>query len=144
MKKRFWGIVGLLLLCLWPALVACDSDADGEVEAGVKRSIATNAAVSEDAPELPPEYITIRGKRRSTSLTELALTCAELTSADIEPLKYMSSLTTLRLDHNKIGDIGALSGLTNLTDLEVRGNPLAQSQIDALLAALPNCDSIGF
>ena len=61
-----------------------------------------------------PDYITIRGIRYSTALTELDLSSHDLTDEDIEPLRYMVNLTWLHLRGNQISGLVALSSLTSL------------------------------
>jgi len=75
--------------------------------------------------EVNPATITIKGVEYSTDLTELALDSAELTDADIEPLKYMVNLTELSLWSNQISDISALAGLKNLTVLSLGDNRIS-------------------
>jgi serine/threonine protein kinase len=65
-------------------------------------------------PTLQPQgnnHIIINGTQYSTDSTELSLSYQGLTSADIEPLKYMTKLTTLSLNGNKISDISILADL---------------------------------
>ena len=76
------------------------------------------------------EYITTRGVEYSTDLTRLQLIGMNLTSADIEPLKYMITLTELDLRDNNISDISVLSGMTNLEILWLDINEI--SDINAL------------
>jgi hypothetical protein len=100
---------------------------------------------SGEHPELAQinTYITIRDQHFCTSLTELLVLSTGLTNEDIEPLRYMTNLTSLILttilcqvgwepeesfldvdiDLNAvITDISPLAGLTNLTDLTLMGN----------------------
>ena len=69
-----------------------------------------------------PAYITIRGERFSTDLTELILEQKNLTDADIASLRYMVNLEGLGLYSNRISDLSPLSGLTNLEALNLAGN----------------------
>ena len=71
------------------------------------------------------DYITIKGERYSTSLTDLRLINSDLQNEDIVDLKYMANLTELFLNWNQISDITALSGLTNLTGLYLSGNQIS-------------------
>ncbi|MDR1573145.1 MAG: leucine-rich repeat domain-containing protein [Clostridiales Family XIII bacterium] len=71
------------------------------------------------------EYITIKGKQYSTSLTELDLSRHGLTDADIEPLRHMTNLTALGLNYNQISDVGPLSGLAALTELHLDRNQIS-------------------
>ena len=48
----------------------------------------------------------------------------------------MTNLSLLMLDHNNISDISTLSGLTNLTDLRLKQNPLNASSINDHIPAL--------
>ena len=76
----------------------------------------------------PENSILIKGQRYSTSLIGLELSDQNLTSADIEPLQYMTNLTNLTalyLYNNQISDISALGGLTNLRELGLGGNPIS-------------------
>jgi Leucine-rich repeat (LRR) protein len=43
---------------------------------------------------------------------------------------------------NQIVDISALSGLTDLTELDLWGNPLTERQVNELRNALPKCKII--
>lgn len=61
---------------------------------------------------------------------------------DFSPLAGLTNLTDLNLSHNDSGDVSALFGLTHLTTLNVRKNPISDEQIEALRAALPNCEII--
>jgi hypothetical protein len=70
------------------------------------------------------EYITIKGKQYSTSLTDFELGWLEITNADIEMLKHMTNLTYLDLRYNQISDLNSLAGLTNLTELLLFGNQI--------------------
>jgi Leucine-rich repeat (LRR) protein len=81
-------------------------------------------------PTAPPaspavDYITIKGERYSTSLTELDLSESSLTNADIEPLRHMTNLTKLYLYINEISDISPLAGLSNLTELYLYDNNIS-------------------
>ncbi|MBP3657032.1 MAG: leucine-rich repeat domain-containing protein [Clostridia bacterium] len=85
--------------------------------------------------------------------------------ADITPLSQLTELEYLELFTNRVTDISPLSQLTNLRDLNIKNNPvrdlsplfgmtwlerlwvggermrhLPQEQIDALYAALPECE----
>ena len=80
-----------------------------------------------------PEYITIRGVRFSTTLTDLGLADLseeeiellgydDLTKEEITLLRYMVNLTTLTLHGSQITDLTPLAGLINLTELNLQGN----------------------
>ncbi|MCL2810833.1 MAG: leucine-rich repeat domain-containing protein [Clostridia bacterium] len=83
-------------------------------------SIAGSAPIEEQAPA----YITIGDKQYSTSLTSLSISDANLTDADIVPLRYMKNLTELRLFFNRISDLTPLAGLTNLIKLDLSYNQI--------------------
>ena len=71
-----------------------------------------------------PAYITIRDRRFSTALIELNLLFSDLTDEDIVPLRYMTNLRSLNLDHNQIDDITPLTGLINLEVLSLSFNQI--------------------
>ena len=97
----------------------------------------------------PTTYVTsviIKGQHYGTGLTELNLNGLRLDASDIEPLKYMTNLTTLGLGAdtyavgadgpvgdrtagiagtNDINDISSLAGLTSLTHLDLQCNALS-------------------
>lgn len=85
-------------------------------------------------PEKKDEYITIKGERYSTELTELELHIVpylteepvvpilELGNEDIEPLNKMVNLTSLILQCNEITDLTPLKGLINLKKLCLKGD----------------------
>ncbi len=73
-----------------------------------------------------------------TNLTTLNLGGNQI--SDISALSELTNLTELFLWKNQISDVSALSGLTNLTYLVLNDNPIAESDIEALKSALPNCD----
>ena len=60
--------------------------------------------------------------------------------SDIGALSGLVNLEELDLSENKISDINALKGLYNLTELWLGENPLTDAQIAELQTALPNCD----
>lgn len=75
-------------------------------------------------PEKKDEYITIKGERYSTDLTELDLHIVpywELENGDIEPLNKMVNLTSLNWWCSEITDLTPLKGLTNLKKLCLKG-----------------------
>ena len=57
---------------------------------------------------------------------------------DLSPLRDLSQLTWLGLRHNQIVDLSPLYGLQGLKHIWLDKNPLAEGQIQALQAALPN------
>lgn len=63
-------------------------------------------------------------------------------ASDISAIAGLTKLEYLELQVSKTTDISALQGLKKLKELKLNGNPLQQSQIDELQAALPNCDII--
>lgn len=67
--------------------------------------------------------ITIQGREYGTDLRKLELENMGLTDGDILDLKYMINLTCLNLDGNNLTDISPVSGLTELTELNVMNNP---------------------
>ena len=73
-------------------------------------------------------YISIRGEKyyveECSWATTLTLSGLNLTSTDIEPLKYLTTLTRLDLSHNQISDISALYGLINLRHLYLSQNQI--------------------
>jgi len=91
----------------------------------------THTAIVGEMPEEEeiPATITIKGVEYSTDLTELELWNKGLTNEDIEPLKYMTNLTSLILGGNEISDISALSGVINLTELHIHNNQISDISI---------------
>ena len=73
-----------------------------------------------------------------TNLTELSLDINLI--SDISALAELKNLTSLELFENQISDITPLMKLTNLKYLNLTNNPISESDIEALKAALPNCD----
>ncbi|MCL2108805.1 MAG: leucine-rich repeat domain-containing protein [Oscillospiraceae bacterium] len=69
------------------------------------------------------DTITIKDEEYSTDLTELNLYNKGLTNEDIQPLVLMTNLTKLNLAMNSISDFSPISGLTNLEELHLSGNP---------------------
>lgn len=67
--------------------------------------------------------ITIQGVEYGTDLQKLELENMGLTDGDILDLKYMINLTYLNLDGNNLTDLSPVSGLTELTELNVMNNP---------------------
>jgi internalin A len=59
---------------------------------------------------------------------------------DISSLSTLKDLRYIDLDNNSITDLTPLYNLTGLWDLYISGNPVTEGQVDALRAALPNCD----
>ena len=137
MKKYL--IMALLIFSML-ALMACNGNGDTQDTVSTPDDIPSNANVSADSIPSPeaigpqqqesrdaPDYITIRGERFSTALTELDLSGVGLTDEEIAPLRYMTNLRVLNLgetqfDRNQISDISSLAGLTNLEILILRDN----------------------
>ena len=85
------------------------------------------------------EYITIRGEKYCTSLTELWINDVGLTDEDIIPLRYMTNLRFLNLGHdfiyywedrdsanlNQVSDLTPLAGLINLESLVLDTNQIS-------------------
>ena len=66
-----------------------------------------------------------------------------ISDTEIENFNAISSLynlKTLTLERNSISDISVLENLNQLENLYLWGNPLTESQVDTLRAALPNCE----
>jgi hypothetical protein len=83
------------------------------------------AVAAAPVPVPVADYITIKGERYSTSLKKLDLRGKGLTSADIEPLRYMTDLTTLFLVSNQISNFSPLAGLSHLTSLGLGDNQIS-------------------
>ncbi len=98
----------------------------------LKAAVMSEKPSDEDNEEDTEEngYITIKGERYSTSLTELDLSDKDLTNEDIKELYKMKKLTILDLSFNNISDISTLSGLSNLISLVLNENQI--SDIGAL------------
>jgi internalin A len=73
----------------------------------------------------PRDSVKIKGADYSTSLTSLDLNNQNLTNADIIPLRFMTNLKTLNINHNPITDLSPLKELENLTSLNLRYNPIS-------------------
>ena len=92
-------------------------------------------APTNDVPVILPTYITIRGEKFRTDLTELILDNVPvdghyvignaLRNEDIVPLRYLTNLTVLSLRGNHISDLAPLSSLTNLTYLNLSRNQIS-------------------
>jgi Leucine-rich repeat (LRR) protein len=154
-KPDYWGynnvegggenmkkiIISITLIALTAIMIAGCSDETGEIEPNADNQ---GNAVNEENNNLeknidaaiPPEYITIKGERYSTSLTELDLFGASLDDSDIEPLKHMVNLTHLDLRNNQIINISALAGLTNLNYLLIESNQINDISVLAELTNL--------
>lgn len=85
-------------------------------------------------------FVTIQGVEYDiATTTELNLSGRGLTDEDIKPLSGLTNLTWLDLEDNQISDISALSGLTNLTHLELSYNQISKADQRWLEEKLPNC-----
>lgn len=95
------------------------------VSAIVVTTISTNTQ-TEATTETEPveEFITIKGRKYSTSLTKLDLSRKDLSDDDIKPLNKMKNLTYLTLYSNKISDISPIAELTKLTELNLNANEI--------------------
>ena len=95
------------------------------------------------------EITSLVGIQNLTSLTLLRLG-SNFSISDIGALSGLTSLTELDLSSNSIGDIGALSGLTSLTTLGLAGNsitdigaPSGLTSLTFLLLASNSISDIG-
>jgi serine/threonine protein kinase len=70
-------------------------------------------------------YVTIRGTRYSKDIKRLALSDANLSDADIEPLRQMANLTFLSIGPSDISDLAPIEGLVNLQELWLGGNKIS-------------------
>ena len=73
-----------------------------------------------------------------TNLNSLTLQNNQI--KDVSVLSELTNLRYLDISNNQISDVYALSGLVNLNTLIIYGNPISQDQVDALRAALPDCN----
>jgi len=101
---------------------------------------AAPAAGNDSSSDIPPDlsgYITIKGERYSTALTELSFEFMDLHDEDLYQLRYMPNLTWLDLSYNPITDLTPLAGLVNLRTLHMKGNPIRDwtpvSHVDVVL-----------
>jgi internalin A len=97
-----------------------------------------------DAGVITPERITIKGIQYNTDRIYLNFAYRELTSADIEPLKYMTGLENLNLSVNSISDLSPLRELVNLTRLDIQGNPFNDISALSGLEKLTHLNIWGF
>jgi hypothetical protein len=58
--------------------------------------------------------------------------------SDITLLQYLPEIEWLYLSRNKISDVSPLSGLRQLKQLRLDGNPLESSDVEALVESLPD------
>ena len=85
-------------------------------------------------------HIEIKGVGIGIDWERLDLSGMELTSADIEPLRYMTNLEELALTDNQISDISVLNGLTTLTDLDLGYNQISDISALSGLMSLSGAD----
>ena len=76
----------------------------------------------------------LRGLEFAINLTELYLVQNHIRSSDLSALSGLTNLTELDISYNRISDIAALAGLTKLERLSLDGNQI--SDITALITAL--------
>lgn len=100
------------------------TSADTISETAVTASVKTETTITETKPEPVEEFITIKGRKYSTSLTRLDLSRKDLSDDDIKPLSKMKNLTYLTLYSNKISDISPIEGLTSHTELNLNANEI--------------------
>ena len=89
------------------------------------KPVDTHVSTQVQTNTLTLDFITIKGKQYSTSLTELSLFDMDLQNEDIVPLQYIKNLTKLILAHNKITDLTPLSGIVNLSVLDLTSNQIS-------------------
>jgi hypothetical protein len=109
------------------AVTTAETATTSEITVTTKSAETTTAVTTTEPVE---EFITIKGEKYSTSLTELDLYMCDLTNEDIKPLAKMVNLERLSLEGNQISDISPLQNLTNLTYLNLVHNQI--SDISAL------------
>ena len=100
------------------------TSADTISETAVTASVKTETTITETKPEPMEEFITIKGRKYSTSLTRLDLSRKDLSDDDIKPLSKMKNLKYLALCSNKISDISPIEGLISLTELNLNANEI--------------------
>jgi len=106
-----------------------DSD-DREKKESPSTQLQPDTLVDSEQSEPTSVSIVIKGVEYSTELERLSLDHMELTNSDIEPIKYMTNLTTLDLTGNMISDIGILANLSEVSSLKLSDNQI--SDISAL------------
>jgi len=129
----------------------CSDVIDSIVEAiaSVGESNINIVLQKDDPPEPPISTITIGGIEYSTDLTELVLSGFAYNALyddfdgiiDLEPLKYMTNLTSLWLEVCDVDNISALESLTNLTDLAILSVNIDDNDI-SVLKSLTNLTSL--
>ena len=73
-------------------------------------------------------------------LALLSCLCGCGLAADVEALGATPEPTTLDLCDSDISDVSSLLGRTELTFLDLRGNPVSIESFKALSVALPECE----
>lgn len=91
--------------------------------AQTKAPVKTSKAVTTTAQK--EEFITIKGKKYSTLMTELDLTGMELTDNDIKDISKMKNLEVLSLGNNKISSLTAIKDLKKLKKLNLYTNNIS-------------------
>ena len=119
-KNNTKMIAGIAAACLAVAVGAV------ALLGGESKPAASGSGSTSGPPLIKSEVpsITIAGQEYSTDLRNLSLNDMGLTDADIEPLKYMVNLQSLKLQKNNITDISCLEGLTQLRELRLRENDI--------------------
>lgn len=105
------------------------TSADTISETTVTASVKTETTITETEPESVEEFITIKDRKYSTSLTRLDLSRKDLSNDDIKQLSKMINLTYLNLNGNQITNIDVLSNLENLTELLLCNNQISDISI---------------
>jgi len=59
--------------------------------------------------------------------------------SDLSPLSKLKDIKVLYLERNRITSVTALAGLEQLEMVNLGGNPIPRSEVEALRKALPNC-----
>jgi Leucine-rich repeat (LRR) protein len=70
------------------------------------------------------DYITIQGERYSTDDTHVSI-LYEPVNEDLEPLRYMTKVTSFSLRNTQITDISPLAGMTSLEELYLENNQIS-------------------
>lgn len=86
---------------------------------------ATTMETAKEVTQKEEDYVTIRGKKYSLSMTSLNLSYIDLGYADLIEVSKMVNLTTLNLSNCKISDISPLSSLTKLKELNLSDNQIS-------------------
>ncbi|MDR0783777.1 MAG: leucine-rich repeat domain-containing protein [Propionibacteriaceae bacterium] len=132
-KRRTGLIVGLIMGLILVGggttgvLLALNGKESGGLETPPQSATTPPTSPTADSTGTVPEVteVVIGGRTYSTDLTSLSLFLGSLTDADIEPLRYMTSLTSLRMDFNSVSDLSPLSELVNLRELSISYNNIS-------------------